>query len=265
MLAAGSAGLLWVGSLFQEPQARLVPSLAAELGARSILAVFAHPDDEIKAATVLAEAARRPGVVVRMITATRGENGIRRPGLPPEELAAIRRAEVLDDGAALGLREQEVWEYPDGGLAAVPEQELVGRLRERLLRWQPDLVLTFEPASGYTGHPDHERIGQATAAACRALAAASVPGGTSYAPRWLVYVLAPRPVARWFGGARGRRVAARQPAPSLAVRVDRGVEVRAWRIHRSQSDYVRRFAHVPPALVYLLYDKEYYTAVALGR
>jgi hypothetical protein len=80
------------------------------------------------------------------------------------------------------------------------------------------------------------------------------PGG----PRFLIYALAPPKVARRFGGARGRLVAERQPPADWAIRVDPALKVRAWQIHRSQRDYVRRFAYLPPALLYRLFDEELY-------
>ena len=74
LLALG-CGVVWLKSLFNEPGVQEVPSLAAHLGAKSILCVFAHPDDEIIAAAFLADAAKQPNTVVRIITATKGEGG----------------------------------------------------------------------------------------------------------------------------------------------------------------------------------------------
>jgi LmbE family N-acetylglucosaminyl deacetylase len=224
-----------------------VPSLLQELGVGSLVALFAHPDDEIKVAGLLADA----GAAARLVTAARGDGGIA-DGIPRAELAAVRAAEVRRHGAALGLREQEVWEYGDGTLATLPAGELARRIEERLRAWKPAAVLTFDPASGYTAHPDHLAIGAAaTAAFC---AAAGAPDG----PRWLVYALAPPGVARRFGGARGQLVADRQPPAQYAITVDPAIKVRAWQIHASQRDYVRRFAHLPPWLLYRLFDEELY-------
>ena len=253
--AAGVAAVLWVRSLFHEPGAVAVPSLAAHLGARSILAVFPHPDDEIKAAGLIADATRR-GVVVRLITAAQGNHGIASAEYPRDALARIREAEVRRHGAALGVREQEVWGYGDSELPAV-EPELAERVAARIRAWHPDTVVTFDPEGGFTAHPDHLATGRAvTAAFC------AVDGPD--APRWLVYAVAPRRIARRFGGERGRIVATREPAPQLRIAVDPAIKVRAWKIHASQADYVRRFAHMPPWLLYRLFDDEEYYAV-FGR
>jgi LmbE family N-acetylglucosaminyl deacetylase len=247
LVLVGAGGVLWLRSRFREPAARRVPSVAVELGARSIVGVFPHPDDEIKAAGLFADAAGR-NIPTRMLTVTRGDGGISSARFARDDLPRIREDEVRRHGAALGVVEQEVWPYVDGHLAQVPLADLTARIAEQLRAWHPDVVVTFDPGGGFSAHPDHLRVGRAvTDAFC------AVPG-----PRLLVYALAPRRAARSFGGERGRLVADREPAPTLAIRVDPAVKVRAWQIHRSQADYVRRFTHLPPSVLYRLYDQEYY-------
>lgn len=250
VVACAVAAFLWLRSLFHESGVSLVPSVAVHLGARSILAVFPHPDDEIKAAGLLADATRR-GVTVRLLIAARGDRGMASAIYPRASLSAVRAAEVRRHAAALGVREVEVWGYGDSTLSSV-EPELVRRVGARIRAWHPDTIVTFDPGGGYTAHPDHQAVGRAvTAAFC------DVEGAD--APRWLVYALAPRGVARRFGGERGRIVAAREPPPALGMRVAPQIKVRGWKLHASQYDYVRRFAHMPPWVLYrFLDDTEYY-------
>jgi LmbE family N-acetylglucosaminyl deacetylase len=253
LVVVAAVGVLWVRGLFREPGARRVASLVDELGARSIVAVLAHPDDEIKIVGLLADAGARRDVRARLVTAARGDGGIDSPETPRGALLArVREAEVRRHGALLGLYEQEVWGYDDAHLANVPTAELTARVVERLRAWQPDVVVTFEPATGFTAHPDHLRIGAVTTAAFCTV------GGDAHPPRALVYILAPRDAARVFGGARGRLVATREPAPAFAVHVAPSLRERGWQVHHSQRDYVRKNAHVPPWLLYRLYDDEHY-------
>ena len=253
VVAAGGA-VVWARRLFREPGARRIASLVDELGARSIVAVFAHPDDEIKVAGLLDDAGHRPGVTARLITAARGDGGIASPEFPRATLAQTREAEVRRHGAELGLAEQEVWPYDDAHLPDVPLAELTARIVARLRAWQPDVVVTFHPTTGFTAHPDHLRIGAAATAAFCAV------GGDAHPPRWLVYILAPRGAARTFGGERGRRVAALEPSPEFAVHVAPSLRERGWEAHRSQRAYVTKHTHLPPALLYRLYDDEHYVA-----
>lgn len=246
--------LLSACSLFHEPTAHRIGSLVDELQARSIVAVFAHPDDEIKVCGFLADAGARPNVTARLISAAMGDGGIVSREVPRADLPRVREAELRRHGQLLGVRDVEVWGYRDGHLAAAPADELRARIVARLRAWQPDVVLTFDPATGFSAHPDHLRIGAATREAFCAV------GGDAHPPRWLAYVLAPRGAARVFGGARGRQVAALQPPPEYAVHVAPALQIRGWDTHHSQRDYIRRNAHVPAWLLFRLSDDELYVA-----
>ncbi|HWE27281.1 MAG TPA: PIG-L family deacetylase [Polyangia bacterium] len=242
----------WVRSLFHEPHARRIASLVDELHAHSIVAVFAHPDDEIKVCGLLGDAGARKDVVARVISVALGDGGIVSPEFPRADLPRVREAELRRHAALLGVRDVEVWPYRDGHVSAAPPGELEARIIARLRQWQPDVVLTFDPAGGFSAHPDHLRVGAATRAAFCAVA------GDANPPRWLVYILAPRGAARVFGGARGRRVAAVEPAPQFAVHVAPEQQIRGWDTHRSQRDYIRRNTHVPAWLLFRLSDDELY-------
>ncbi len=252
---AAVCGFVWLKSLFNESGARELPSLAAHFDAKSILCVFAHPDDEIIAAAFLADAAKRSGVVVRIITATKGESGSPDPPLSrPADLGLVREAETLKHSFALGVAEHEVWSFPDGQLSEERFEELTEEIATRLARWKPDLVITFDPASGLTLHPDHMSIGRA---AMRALQKVANAEAASAPPR-VLFVLAPRKALQTFGGAQGKQIAARQPAASFAMPSPAAIKIRAWRIHESQAGYLRQAWRLPPWLLYRLLEKEFY-------
>jgi LmbE family N-acetylglucosaminyl deacetylase len=135
---------------------RLVDRLGA--GPLTLLAVWAHPDDEsLLAGGLLAEIARRGGRVVT-VTATAGEHGTADPiADPPAALADRRRGELdaalheLGAGPAIHLG------YGDGECDRATERlaaHLVGRIIDRV---DPDVILTFGP-DGVTGHPDHRAV-----------------------------------------------------------------------------------------------------------
>lgn len=254
-------GVMWVKALFAEPAAEQVPSLAARLRARQILAVFAHPDDEIIAAGFLADAARQ-GIIVRTITATKGEAGKMDPPIcRPGDLGVIREAELRKFGFFLGITQQEVWDYPDSKLSDVSYPELVRRLVGRIRDLRPDVVLTFEPATGFTMNPDHMIIGRAATEAFHQSenAAFDSETGKTFAPTALVYVLAPRKAMRRLGGERGQEISKLQRSPQFAMRVDPHIELTGWRIHESQAAYLRRQWRIPPAVLYRLMDNEYFS------
>jgi LmbE family N-acetylglucosaminyl deacetylase len=136
----------------------------------TILGVWAHPDDETYLSGGLMAEAVRAGQTVACITATRGEAGssdeVRWPTGPV--LAAIRTAELDVALSELGVGDHTWLDYPDGGCAAIDDEEAVARICAVMDRVQPDTVLCFGP-DGMTGHDDHRSTSRwATHAVARA-------------------------------------------------------------------------------------------------
>ena len=155
-----------------------------------LLACFAHPDDEaFPVGGALASHASR-GVLVRLVTATLGEEGeIRQPGLATREtLGVVRRQELARSASTLSIAQHEVLHYRDSGMAGTPsnqhpsafinapDEPVVERLVEEIRRFRPQVVLTFEPGGLY-GHPDHIAICQHTTTAFHQ---AGHPGAFTY-------------------------------------------------------------------------------------
>jgi LmbE family N-acetylglucosaminyl deacetylase len=96
----------------------------------SLLAVFAHPDDEsFRPGGTLALLARR-GVRVQILTATRGQAGSR--GDPPlcslEELPAACEKELRCACSALGILPPLLLDYQDGQLAEADPEGLAAQI-----------------------------------------------------------------------------------------------------------------------------------------
>jgi len=147
----------------------------------SLLAVFAHPDDEsFSTGGALARYAAE-GHPVTLVCATRGEVGeISNFSLAtPETLGHVREGELRAAARALGIQNVILLDYRDSGMDGAPENqdrrafinasetEVVGRLTRIIRDMQPEVVVTFEPGGGY-GHPDHIAISRYTLAAFHA-------------------------------------------------------------------------------------------------
>lgn len=158
------------------------PHADGDLG--SVLAVFAHPDDEAYLAGALMAVASDAGRPVTCVTATRGERGF--PDDDPrtlDERAAIRTAELAACLAELGVSDHRWLDLPDGGCASIDDAEPVAALRAVIDEVRPDAILTFGP-DGQTLHQDHIAVGRWTTLANRA---AEHPGRLLYAtatPEW---------------------------------------------------------------------------------
>jgi LmbE family N-acetylglucosaminyl deacetylase len=126
---------------------------------RTLLGVWAHPDDEAYTSAGLMAEFRRRGDRVVVITATLGEHGTSDPDMwPPAALAERRHAELRTSLATLGVEELHVLGYEDGSCALGDGTEAIAR---HIADVEPDIVVTFGP-DGMTGHPDHRAVSRWT-------------------------------------------------------------------------------------------------------
>ena len=133
---------------------------------KKLMAVFAHADDELLVAPVLAKYAAE-GVKVHLIVVTDGRWGTTdHAGIPGgDSLATIRKQELFCSAAALGLQPpvilgiQDQLHFKDGWNAFTGALDSMRRAVYKLfLELKPDVLITFGP-SGWTGHPDHRLVG----------------------------------------------------------------------------------------------------------
>ncbi|WP_345460201.1 PIG-L deacetylase family protein [Deinococcus carri] len=153
----------------------------------TLLAVFAHPDDEaFSIGGTLTHYARR-GVRVVLACATRGEAGkITVPGMTVDDLGQQREAELRAACRALEIPEPVFLDYHDSGrfertrhndpLALMNVNPLDVEIKVRALveEVQPQVMVTFDPHGAY-GHVDHLQIHRAATAAF--FSTGHLPGG----------------------------------------------------------------------------------------
>lgn len=140
---------------------------------KSVLAIYAHPDDEQGVSGTFAKYAKQ-GINTALICATRGEVGEIAPGVDatPETLGKVREGEMRCAAAKIGLRHLYMLDYRDSGMVGTPENEDKTNLHQanlmdvaakvtKIVREQkPQVMITFDAWGGY-GHPDHIQIHKA--------------------------------------------------------------------------------------------------------
>ena len=147
-----------------------------DLAGRTILAVFAHPDDEsIACGGTLARLADA-GARVIVLCASRGEHGsISDPSLVADgDLGRVRAQELRTAAAILGMSEVLIFDHPDGDLRWADVSELQGEIIAALRHYHADGVITFA-ADGLYWHLDHIGVHERTVAAVQSLGAAAPP------------------------------------------------------------------------------------------
>lgn len=223
----------------------------------SLLAVFAHPDDEVFSGGTLAHYAAL-GVRVTLVCATRGDAGkVTDPELQvtgPDALAALRHGELERSAALLGVAEIVMLGYGDSGreertrtgdaqaLMNVGLLEVEAKLREVIAAVRPQVIVTFDPHGGY-GHPDHLAVHRATSAAFFST------GHLDGAPQRLFFGVTPTATARVFGEESGLDpllygVSEGTVAVTLEVRAQLEVKLAALAAHRSQMGPTSRMAQL---------------------
>ncbi|TDD65232.1 GlcNAc-PI de-N-acetylase [Actinomadura darangshiensis] len=141
----------------------------------TLMAVHAHPDDEVLGTGGLLARCAAEGVRTVLVTCTNGEQGDDSGGVKPgepghdaEEVAQRRLAELRESAGLLDIGHLELLGYRDSGMdgwstnddpaafANIPLEESAGRLGALMERYRPQVVVTYDENGGY-GHPDHVR------------------------------------------------------------------------------------------------------------
>ena len=213
----------------------------ADLRGRSLLGVFAHPDDEsITCGGLLAWCAHL-GADVALLCLTRGEHGQdgrepvngraargqdqSRPGedaIPygqgGGDLARTRSRELERAARELGVKKVTILEHSDGMLPWLDAARLEADVEAAIRRRRPDVVITFDE-DGVYGHPDHVAVHERTTAV--------VAGLDESAPA-LYYVTVPPEAMRAVADHAAQKLRARTdgPVPGVARHEGHGQEAR---------------------------------------
>ena len=256
---------------------------------RSMLVVFAHPDDEAFATGGTLAKYASAGVRTTLVCATRGEVGeISDPVLAtPNTLPSVREQELLCSAETLGIEEVVFLGYRDSGMIGTPdnehpdafilanEEEVIAKLVGIMRHVKPQIVLTFEPNGGY-GHPDHIAIHNHTVSAFHK--AAQEDYGVDLGEAWgadrLIYTAIPK---SFFVDMRSRLQALGEdtsdldrfdetgivwPDDQVDVEVDvSGVVDRKWsalQCHQTQFGPDNLFRRLPDEDAKALMSREYF-------
>src|SRR5215467_11136608 len=207
----------------------------AQQQSQVLLAVFAHPDDEILIGPVLAHYAQN-GVDVYLAIATKGEKGaFPHSGIPAgDQLAKVRREEATCSCQQLGIKSPIFFAMNDGEIGSITRppglnvQTVADNVQRLIAELKPSVVVTWGADGGY-GHPDHRLV---SAAVTQVIQSSASPlklfyvGFTPEDAKRLDEVLPP---LRWHA------TDAKYLSVGIAVeKSDRAAAVRSLECHKSQ-------------------------------
>lgn len=135
----------------------------------TIVAFFAHPDDESFAAGGTLARFHARGARVILVCATDGRQGGKgmRHHVTPSQMKKLRKKEMQKSASLLGIYKLVCWHYHDKKLHRVSPKNIRSRIIHVLNVYHPDLVITFGKG-GISGHSDHKAISRFTTGAFRA-------------------------------------------------------------------------------------------------
>jgi LmbE family N-acetylglucosaminyl deacetylase len=253
----------------------------------TLLAVFAHPDDEsLVAGGTLARYASE-GWRTALLCATRGEWGpISDYELADyENLGEVREREVRAACEVLGVSWLRFLDLDDGGVEAVLGAEEEAATLEKIVRaireLRPQIVITFGP-DGLYGHADHIAIGQLTTNACALASDLNAfpqhfnEGLTAHRVTELLYATAPlgfypNLITRLAAAGHATHLWGIPPeqfgVPAEQITLTNDItpflerKLAALRCHRTQLDEAHAFTHLTLELASRLFNREFFRRV----
>jgi LmbE family N-acetylglucosaminyl deacetylase len=228
-----------------------------DLTGRTVLAVFAHPDDESLACGGTLARLSDAGATVVLICASRGEKGtVSDPGLVPDgDLGRVRTNELRAAADVLGIAEVIILDHPDGALRWRNHHYLHIHIVMAVRRWRPEVVITFAE-DGLYWHLDHIGVHERTYDAVKSLGREEPPLYYVTMPQGIMREVAESALARgWappdpsFWGIVPDAFGAGATPPTLTVDVRDWVprKLAALRCHRSQLGPTNPFARIDAA------------------
>ncbi|MFF2463009.1 PIG-L deacetylase family protein [Streptomyces mirabilis] len=206
----------------------------------SLLAVFAHPDDEsLSAGGVLARHAAA-GARTAVVTATWAADTLR-----AAELAEALRILGAGEPRMLGYADARVPHSAPGcvRLCEAPLDETVRRLVTHIRAFRPDIMVTHDAYGGLPGHPDHVHTHRVTVLAAQAAGLGQLypDAGAPWQPRALYLATHPHSAVPALRAAIGaRKTVYSVPDEQVTATVDVGPwmqrKIAAVLAHRSEVE-----------------------------
>jgi LmbE family N-acetylglucosaminyl deacetylase len=256
----------------------------------SLLALFAHPDDEQMTTGTLAQLASE-GIKTGLVCATRGEAGQLHKSVQAshDEIGRVREGELRAAALTVGVKHLWFLDYRDSGWFGSPDNERRDAFAncqdmealEKIVRiireFRPTVMVTFDPEGGY-GHLDHKKIHDLT---MRAFTVAADPeqfpdAGAPWKTSRVFYSIFPASVMeKVYSFLRTANpddsflkidMPPRPPEQSItnAIDVSRWIETkdRSLRSHRTQQGDYERWRSLPPEITKEMRATEYFVLAA---
>ncbi len=126
---------------------------------KSVVCVFAHPDDEAfgPGGTIALLSKKLPVYIICVTDGDAGQNSSK----AKRDLGIIRKEELKRSAKLLGVKKVFFLGFNDGSLCNSLYHDMADKIKSIISRIKPDTLLTFEP-KGVSGHIDHITVSMVT-------------------------------------------------------------------------------------------------------
>ncbi len=237
---------------------------------RSILSIFAHPDDESYGVGGTLAKYHDEGVRLTLFTLTDGGSGSKRlqPGiLPDAPLGECRLKELEKACEVLGIDRLITGGFLDGGLDKTDPNLMIDKIESVILEERPDIIITFHP-NGLSGHKDHIAATYVTKKAFKKAAKANGYLPPHQAKKLYYYSISPPmaailrelyPQKNYYSIRKNEATTIVNIKPYVAQRL------KALKCHQTQFDMKKYVEDVITARFYREYFQRYYPTPQPGE
>ena len=220
----------------------------------TILAVFAHPDDESLACGGTLARLADAGARVVLMCASRGERGSSKGPVRDDRLGDERTREMFAAARLLGIASVILLDHPDGELRWAHVSAFHADIVIAIRRFRPAAVITFGE-DGLYWHEDHIAVHERTTTAVRSFGAdapalyyVTMPQGVMRAIVDSAAARGWKPTAKGFWSLPPDAFGLHAEAPTLKLDVGAWVprKLEAIRCHRTQMGIGHPFERVTP-------------------
>lgn len=134
--------------------------MAQKINKKTVVCVFAHPDDEAFGPSGTIHKLTKTHDVF-ILCATKGQAGKDSRKTHENSLANERSLELLESAKVLGVKKVYFLGFKDGTLSNNLYHRLANKVQKHIEKLKPEVVMTFEP-HGISGHIDHITVSMVT-------------------------------------------------------------------------------------------------------
>ncbi|MEN8700402.1 PIG-L deacetylase family protein [Bacillus infantis] len=266
LLLGSVSAIIYANYYVNDGEVPVSQELFPEDEPKRVLALFAHPDDEIMVSGTFSKLGKQKDAFTALAVFTRGEAGPDGGVVPRDKFGDERTKEMKKSAEIIGADRLEFYDFPDGGLEEVNGEEMKQVIRDLITDIKPTVLISYDDEIGLYGHPDHVVTGRLV----REVAREELSKGNSPVKRHYMVTL-PKPMIEvalklspTFKEKYPKDTSKGLPAPDIAfpMATEAAARKKVLLAHRTQKEVISSvqpyYDKIPASIYYRIFDREYF-------